>query len=116
MAVAASSPQAAQIEYSIYTFDMPSDKQKGQSKWQKHSTLDDMARAMAEAQNLYESAKFQKIEVKQKFFDQKKNRTVDMTLKVYERAVKKDHSTAIAIGFALFCGVGAFLASFFLAS
>ena len=115
MAVVASPPQAAQIEYSIYTFDMPKPKQKGQTKWQKHATLDDMIKAMAQAQSLYESEKFQKIEVKKKFFDQKKNRTVDMTLKVFECTPKKDHSTAIAIGFALFCGVGAFAASFFLA-
>lgn len=115
MAVVASPPPAAQIEYSIYTFDMPKGKQKGQSKWQKHATLDDMIKAMAEAQNLYESEKYQKIEVKKKFFDQKKNRIVDMTLKVYECAPKKDFSTMIAIGFALFCGAGAFAASFFLA-
>lgn len=117
MATAASGQTAsAGIEYSIYTFDMPSGKQKGESKWQKHSTLDDMIKAMVEAQNLYDSEKYQKIEVKKKFFDQKKNRTVDMTLKVYERTQKKDYSTIIAIGFALFCGIGAFAASFFLAS
>lgn len=103
---------AAQIEYSIYTYDMPRPGQKGESKWQKHVTLDDMIKAMVEAQNLYDSEKFQKIEVKKKFFDQKKNRVVDMTLKVYERDLKKDHSTMIAIIFALICGIGAFAASF----
>ena len=114
MATATAAP-AAQIEYSIYTFDMPNDGQKDESKWQKHATLDDMIKAMAEAQNLYDSEKYQKIEVKKKFFDQKKNRQVDMTLKVYERTPKKDYSTAVAIIFALFCGVGAFAASFFFA-
>lgn len=110
--VTAAQPAAAQIEYSIYTFDMPKAGQKGESKWQKHTTLDDMIKAMVEAQALYESEKYQKIEVKKKFFDQKKNRVVDMTLKVFERDVKKDHSTMIAIIFAVICGVGAFAASF----
>lgn len=111
--VTVSPPPAAQIEYTIYTYDMPSPGQKGDSKWQKHSTIDDMIKAMVEAQKLYDTEKFQKIEVKKKFFDQKKNRVVDMTLKVYERERKKDHSTVIAVVFALVCGVGAFAASFF---
>ncbi len=112
--VTAPQSQAAQIEYSIYTYDMPSPGQKGESKWQKHSTVDDMIKAMVQAQGLYDSEKFQKIEVKKKFFDQKKNRVVVMTLKVFERSPKKDNSTMIAIVFALVCGVGAFAASFFL--
>lgn len=109
-------PPAAQIEYSIYTYDMPSPGQKGQGKWQKHTTLDDMIKAMVQAQTLHDSEKYQKIEVKKKFFDQKKNRVVDMTLKVFERDVKKDYSTMIAIVFALVCGAGAFAASFFFTS
>ncbi len=111
MATATQAP-AAGIEYTIYTFDMPKAGQKGESKWQKHTTLDDMIKAMVEAQNLYDSEKYLKIEVKKKFFDQKKNRVVDMTLKVFERDAKKDYSTIIAIIFAVVCGVGAVAASF----
>ncbi|PZO87319.1 MAG: hypothetical protein DI626_04280 [Micavibrio aeruginosavorus] len=105
---------AAQIEYTIYTFDMPSPKQKGENSWQKHSTLDDMAKAMSEAETLHQSQKFHKIEVKKKFFDQKKNRTVDMTLKVFENKVKKDYTILIVVIAAILCGGGAFAASFFL--
>ncbi len=106
--------QAAQIEYTIYTFDMPSPKQKGDNSWKKHSTLEDMMKAMAEAQSLHETQKFQKIEVKKKFFDQKKNRTVDMTLKVFETTPKKDYTIAVVAVLAVLLGGGAFAASFFL--
>lgn len=105
---------SAQIEYAIYTFDKNDAKAKGDSKWQKHATLSDMVKAMSEAQSLLESKKFERIEVKKKFFDQKKNRTVDMTLKVFESEPQKDYGTIIAVAIALFCGVGAFALSFLL--
>ncbi len=106
--------QAAGIEYTIYTFEMPASKQKGENSWKKHSTMEDMSKAMQQAEALHISRKFQKIEVKKKFFDQKKNRTVDMTLKIFESAPKKDRTIIIAVAMAILAGLGAFAASFFL--
>ena len=106
--------QAAGIEYTIYTFDMPAPKQKGDNSWKKHATLEDMSKAMQQAEALYVSRKFQKIEVKKKFFDQKKNRTVDMTLKIFESSPKKDYTIIVAVVMAILAGLGAFAASFFL--
>ena len=105
---------AANIEYTIYTFDMPVPKQKGDNTWKKHSTLEDMTKAMMEAEGLSKTQKFQKVEVKKKFFDQKKNRTVDMTLKVFETTPKKDYTMIIVAVAAVLCGIGGFAASFFL--
>lgn len=93
---------------------MPVPKQKSQNSWKKHATIDDMGKAMNEAENLLASEKFQKIEVKKKFFDQKKNRVVDMTLKTFELTPKKDYSVMLAVLFAVLCGGGAFALSFFL--
>jgi len=109
-----SQAQAAQIEYTIYTFDMANAKQKGDNSWKKHSSLDDMTKAMSEAENLHQSRKYQKIEVKKKFFDQKKNRTVDMTLKIFESTPKKDYTTLFLILLAVLGTGGAFALSFFL--
>lgn len=106
--------QSAGIEYTIYTFDMPVPKQKGENSWKKHSTSEDMMKAMTEAESLHGTQKFQKIEVKKKFFDKKKNRVVDMTLKTYESKPKKDFTILIAVTLALIGGIGAFAASFFL--
>lgn len=105
---------AAQIEYTIYTFDMPAPKQKGDNTWKKHSTLDDMGKAMIEAETLHQTQKFQKIEVKKKFFDQKKNRVVDMTLKVFESQPRKDRTMMFAAIAAVLGSVIAFAACFFL--
>lgn len=106
--------QAAQIEYTIYTYDMPAPNQKGENAWKKHATLDDMTKAMSEAESLHQTQKYQKIEVKKKFFDQKKNRAVDMTLKVFETTPKKDYSIIIIVIGSILCGIAAFAASFFL--
>lgn len=105
---------AAQIEYTIYTFDMPQPKQKGDNSWKKHSSLVDMGRAMSEAENLHQSRKYQKIEVKKKFFDQKKNRTVDMTLKTFESTPRRNYKTLLLFLFAILGAIGAFAASFFM--
>jgi len=107
---------AAGIEYTIYTFDMPKPKQKGDNSWKKHTTTDDMSKAMAEAESLHGTQKFQKIEVKKKFFDQKKNRVVDMTLKTFEAKPKKDMTLVLVCLLAVLGGGGAFAASFFLTS
>lgn len=105
---------AAQIEYTIYTFDMPVPKQKGENSWKKHSSLDDMSKAISEAESLHQTRKYQKIEVKKKFFDQKKNRTVDMTLKTFESKPKKDYTTVFLVLLAILGTGGAFALSFFL--
>ena len=93
---------------------MPKAKQKSDNSWKKHATLEDMGKAMNEAETLHQTQKFQKIEVKKKFFDSKKNRTVDMTLKIFEANPKKDYTIVIVAVMAIVCGIGAFAASFFL--
>jgi chromatin segregation and condensation protein Rec8/ScpA/Scc1 (kleisin family) len=93
---------------------MANAKQKGDNSWKKHSSLDDMTKAMHEAENLHHTRKYQKIEVKKKFFDQKKNRTVDMTLKIFESTPKKDFTTLFLILLAVLGTGGAFALSFFL--
>lgn len=82
-------PQAAQSEYIIYTFDMPAPRQKADTSWKRHGATADMSDAMAQAETLHHSRKFQKIEVKKKFFDEKKNRIVDHTFKVFQDAPRK---------------------------
>ena len=105
---------SAQIEYNIYTYDWPSGK-KAQSKWKLNSTVSDMKEAMSKAEKLHESEKFQKVEVKQKFFDQKTNRKVDMTLKTFESKPPSNMGIVIAGCGAVLAGIIAFAATFMLA-
>lgn len=75
---------------------------------------DNMEKAMSDAQSLHDSREYIKVEVKKKYFDQKNNRTVDMTLKVLEGNVKREMGvmTILAISFVC-CGL-AFAGAYFL--
>lgn len=101
------------IEYIIYTFDKKSSGDQ-QNNWQKHSTLSDMGKAMKEAESLYESNKFKRIEVKKKFRDDKKGRTIDMTLKVFETKSKGEIGIMGFIAIALVLGGIAFALTYLL--
>lgn len=93
------------IEYTIYTFDQAS----ARNDWQKHDTLNEMDRALKMAEGLFHTGKYHKVEVKQKYFDKKANRNIDVTLKVFEGAGKrKDLSVLLIVLFAVLCGAAAF--------
>ena len=96
------------IEYTIYTFDHPKPNEKGRIKWQKNEMLTEMGKALKQAEELFASGKYKKVEVKQKYFETKTNRNVDMTLRVFEETPKIHISTAIVTSFAVFCGIAAF--------
>ncbi len=98
--------QASPIEYTIYTFDRPIANQRGGHTWKKHVTIPDMHMALLEAQTLYQTRKFQKIEIKKKFFDEKKNRAVDMTLKTYESTPRRSYRPYILGFLAVLCMLG----------
>ncbi len=91
------------IEYSIYTFDAPKGG-KSANKWERRDTQTEMAAAMKTAESLFASGKYQKVEVKQKYFDKKQNRNIDMTLKVYEARKKKEINIVAITLFAVLCG------------
>jgi hypothetical protein len=105
---------SAQIEYNIYTFAMPKGKKKGKPSWKLSKTLSDMDSAMQTAESLHESMKFQKVEVKQKFFDEKKNRTVDMTLKSFEQKPPGNWGIYVALLASVLAGILAFAATYFI--
>ncbi len=107
---------SAQIEYNIYTFDMPKGKKKGEAKWKLNKTLNDMNTAMKMAESLHDSKQYHKVEVKQKFFDEKKNRMVDMTLKSFEQKPNGNMAVYVALLVSVAAGVAAFAATLHLAS
>ena len=97
------------IEFSIYTFE------KDQNRWQKHSVTNDMHKAIAAAEKLLDSGQYEKIEVKQKYFDKKTNRTVDVSLKTLVGKKKSKVLPIVALLLlALLAGGGAFAAAYFL--
>ncbi len=106
------------IEYSIYAYHHPANKKEGQNDWEMIHQTTNMEEAMKKAEALHESGDYHKVEVKKKYFDEKNNRKIDMTLKLYEGSAKQPIGTGILVALALACGVAAFgftlLASMFL--
>lgn len=101
------------IEYSIYTFDLTESK-KDESKAEKHGTKTEMSDAIDIAEKLLKSGKCGKVEVKQKYFDKKKNREIDTILKTFKAKPKMEINAIMILVFAILCGGLAFGATYFL--
>lgn len=98
------------IEYTIYAVDMA----KGSSG--AVGTMTDMAQAIEKAEEMIGSGAYLKVEIKQKYFDKKNGRNIDMTLKVFEAKKKFKINTAMIFVFAILCGGIAFAVTYFLTS
>lgn len=76
---------AAGAEYTIYVFDKQQDPESGRAcRWTRHCKLENFDMARKRALVLFRSGRYQKVEIKQKLFDRKQQRHVDVTLKVIE--------------------------------
>lgn len=97
------------IEYTIMTFD-------GETKsWSSQSMTNEMDAALANAEKLLATGKYEKVEIKQKYFDKKANRLVEGTLKTLD--YKKPSGLLPIIGLlvlAVAAGGGSFAAAYFL--
>lgn len=100
------------IEYSIYTFDASDGGKKGE----KQDVKSEMRDALALAEELVKSGKYKKVEVTQKYFDKKKNRNIDMTLKTLHAKKKLEINAAMIFVFAVLCGAVAFGLTYVLTS
>jgi hypothetical protein len=98
----------ASIEYSLFT------QAKGEG-WQPQGMTNEMEKALASADKLLESGKYEKVEIKQKYFDKKANRLVEGTLKTL--TYTKPSQLLPIIGLlilAVAAGGGSFAAAYFL--
>lgn len=109
------SAKSANIEYTIYTFQQDS-RAKNQERWQKQNSTADLTQAMAQAESLFSSGSYCKVEIKQKYTDPKNNRIVDTTLKIFERKKKRSLGAGMLAGLAAVGGVLAFAVTYFLTS
>lgn len=75
---------AAGAEYTIYVFDKQGPDAGRACRWTRHCTLKNLEMARKRALVLFRSGRYQKVEIKQKLFDRKQQRHVDITLKVIE--------------------------------
>lgn len=105
--------QQSQIDYTIYSTEMPG---AGQSPGaaQAGEQTSDMDKALKNAEQLFSTGKFLKVEVKKKYTEEKTGRQIEITLKVFEGKVKKDRSVLILSIVAVLAGAGAFSGAYFL--
>ncbi|MFK7839411.1 MAG: hypothetical protein AB8B83_03695 [Bdellovibrionales bacterium] len=75
----------SETEYSIYVYLYPEDIENGHSDWEMKSVTTDVNDALHEAQSLFNSSHYKKVEVKRKYFDPKYNRLIDATFKVFQK-------------------------------
>jgi hypothetical protein len=68
-------------EYAIYVFEKPDDAQQS-CRWRRRCTVMNPDQADKRARVLFRSGLYEKVEIKQMLFDKKRQRTVDVTLKV----------------------------------
>ncbi|MCB1557019.1 MAG: hypothetical protein KDJ15_06875 [Alphaproteobacteria bacterium] len=109
-------PDEKGIEYTIYTFEHPDPESKSQPQWEKVETVMDRGSAIDKAEKLAGSGKFEKVEVKQTYFDQKKNRKIEITLKIIEskKAFKFVFGVKSALALAVLSGLVAFAVTYLL--
>lgn len=113
-AIARDSSKAANIEYTIYTFQHCSKKAK--ERWHKQDSVADMETALQRAENLFDSGDFCRVEIKQKYMDYRNNRVVDTTLKVLERKRKRTLGAGALTVMAAFGGLLVFAVTYFLST
>lgn len=112
MTQSAASSAEQSIEYSIYVHHHPAAKKS--PGWEMVGETNNMKEAMNKAESLHASGNYHKVEIKQKYFDPKNNRKIDMTLKVLESRAKRQIGLVTILLFALICGAAAFGLTVFL--
>ena len=84
-------------EYTIYAYDNFKKEKLGHNRWQRVATITDQSQAMSQAQSLFDSRLYQKVEIKQKLFYEKKGCHVAKTLRVYESGRKSNMTGMVTI-------------------
>lgn len=89
--------------YDIYIYHGP-DTHAGRP-WERCHTTQCVKQARQHAEELHQTNTYPRIEIKMKYFDSKKDRAVNRTLKIYEKNKRKSLHRIVAIGLALLCAV-----------
>lgn len=74
---------SAQPEYSVYIYHRPENQHEGQNDWEMRAHTVDLNAALDEAETLYQSKSYRKIEVKQRIMDPRTKQVRDYTLKIF---------------------------------
>jgi hypothetical protein len=75
---------ASQPEYTVYIYHHPENQIEGQGDWEMRSVNYDLRTAISEADRLFKSRNFKKVEIKQRIRDPRTRSVTDQTLKIFE--------------------------------
>ena len=90
----ASSHIQSQAQYTVYAYNFVDNENLDKNRWAKLMTGDDEKKIMIQAQDLFQSQKYKKIEIKKTYFDKKKGYNMATTFHVLE---DQSHSNLLAI-------------------
>lgn len=105
--------QHSQILYTIFTVDMPPMGKAAPAPKENQSTAD-MDQALKQAESLFATDSYLKVEVKKKYAEEKTGRLIEISLKSFERKAKKDYTLILFTTLALLGGIAAFAGAYFL--
>jgi len=97
-----------ETEYSVYVYHYADDIEDGYTDWEMKAATLDVQEAVDQAQSLYNTREFKKVEVKKKYFDAKFGRVIDATHKVFQnkRRASRRSSVMALLGLSCFVGIG----------
>lgn len=93
-------------EYSIYVYHYACDIEEGYTDWEKIGVTSCIQDAVNQAQNLFDTSDFKKVEIKKKFYDTKYQRVVDATYKVFQDKKRVSRRSGIFTLFGISCIAG----------
>lgn len=93
-------------EFSIYVYHYACDIEEGHTDWEKIAVTPCIQDAVNQAQNLFDTSEFKKVEIKKKYYDTKYQRVVDATYKVFQNKKRISHRSGIMALFGLSCIAG----------
>jgi len=76
--------------YAVYIYHYPENHMEGQNDWEMRTLTADLKTALKDAQSLYDSRGYRRVEVKKRVHDSKYAHTRDTTLKVFDCESGKD--------------------------
>ena len=101
-------------EYAVYTFGIPEQDNVHSRMWEKKASHAAVDAAVRQAEDLFRTGQYRKIEIKQKYFDRRRNRNVDLTLKTLGQKENRRLRTAVAVALAMASGALAFAVTYFI--
>lgn len=104
----ASSHIQSQAQYTVYAYDFVEGKKLDQNRWTKLMTSDDEKKIMMQAQDLFQSQKYKKIEIKKTYFDKKKGYNRAATFHVLEEQSQNNLLITASVMLLILSAVGIF--------